>query len=144
MTKEELKQYRKIGREIQLLQEQLAKRKANLRRQGNPFDAVRGSSPTFPYVLHDIPVGGDDSPDLLLPECRTDIMRLQNTIRKRQQERQRLEDYIFSIEDSELRQIFILRYMGQKLSWTEISRKFGSGNSADALRMRHDRFLIGK
>lgn len=144
MTKRELNQYRKIGKEIDLLQEQIGKRKAELRHLGTPFDAVRGSSPTFPYVLHDIPVRGENDLDFILPECRTDIMRLQNTIRKRQQERQRLEDYIFSIEDSELRQIFILRYMGQKLSWTEISQKIGPGNTADAIRKRHDRFLTGK
>ena len=52
----------------------------------------------------------------------------------------KLQDFIYSIDDSLLRQIFELRYVEGK-SWTAIEVALGSYTSADCLRMIHDRYL---
>ena len=52
----------------------------------------------------------------------------------------KLQDLIYSIDDSLLRQIFELRYVEGK-SWTAIEVALGSYTSADCLRMLHDRYL---
>lgn len=60
-------------------------------------------------------------------------------LRKRQDERERLERFIDSIEDSTLRQIFLLRY-AEGCTWRQTAQRMGD-LSEDAARKRHDRFL---
>lgn len=144
MTREELGQYRKISKEIQLLREQLAGQEKELN-QIKAYGVVRGSSPTFPYVLHDIPVeGGERGDKTLRAEYRLTIRHLKQRLRERQRELRRLDNYIASIEDAELRQIFMLRYVFTNCSWLEIARKMGAEHNAEALRKRHDRYLEKK
>lgn len=139
MTREELMQYRKLGAEIKLLQEQVEGQEDELRRS-RKFDAVRGSSPVCPYAVHSIAISGSTDP-ALHTEYRETIAALKRTIRERQQEMCRLERYISGIEDSELRRIFILRYMGASASWVQVAHKMGAGYSADAVRAQHNRYL---
>lgn len=141
MTREELSQYRKISKEIQLLQEQLARQEKELN-QIKACGVVRGSSPAFPYVLHDIPVpGGEICNRTLRSEYRLTLRHLKQRLRERQRELRRLDNYIASIEDAELRQIFMLRYVFTNCSWLQIARKMGPEHNAEALRKRHDRYL---
>ena len=51
----------------------------------------------------------------------------------------RLNRYINSIDDSFIRQILTLRYVN-RLSWNQIAHHIG-GNTADSVRMAHNRFL---
>jgi len=53
--------------------------------------------------------------------------------------RMRIETFIFNIEDSQLRQIFSLRYIDGH-SWQAVARRMG-GITADCARMMHDRYL---
>lgn len=52
----------------------------------------------------------------------------------------RLNRFIVSVEDSQMRQILTLRYIERK-SWQQVANAMGNHNTADNLRMRHDRFL---
>lgn len=52
----------------------------------------------------------------------------------------KLQSFIYSIDDSFLRQIFELRYVQGK-SWQGISAELGGYNSPDYLRILHDRYL---
>lgn len=54
-------------------------------------------------------------------------------------EREILE-YIFSINDSQMRRIMRLRHIELK-SWLQVANAIGGKNTADSVRMAHDRFL---
>ena len=51
-----------------------------------------------------------------------------------------LRRYIASIDDALTRRIFELRYIG-RYSWAQVARKIGGGNTAEAVRKRHNRYL---
>lgn len=54
-------------------------------------------------------------------------------------EREILE-YIFSINDSQMRRIMRLRHIELK-SWLQVANAIGGNNTADSVRMAHDRYL---
>ena len=54
-------------------------------------------------------------------------------------EREILE-YIFSINDSQMRRIMRLRHIELK-SWLQVANVIGGNNTADSVRMAHDRYL---
>ena len=49
-------------------------------------------------------------------------------------------DYIFSINDSQIRRIMRLRHIELK-SWLQVANAIGGNNTADSVRMMHDRYL---
>lgn len=52
----------------------------------------------------------------------------------------RLNRYINSVEDSQMRMILSLRYING-LSWLQVAASVGGGNTADGVRMAVDRHL---
>lgn len=48
--------------------------------------------------------------------------------------------YIADIDDALTRRIFELRYIG-RYSWMQVARRLGGGNTAEAVRKRHNRYL---
>ena len=48
--------------------------------------------------------------------------------------------YIATVPDSLMRQILTLRYVNG-MSWVQVAMSIGGGNTADSVRMAHDRFL---
>lgn len=55
----------------------------------------------------------------------------------------RLMRYISTIDDSYIRQIMELRHI-DLYSWVKVARVIGGSNTADSVRMAHDRFLRKK
>lgn len=55
----------------------------------------------------------------------------------------RLHRYIDSVEDSQMRMILTLRYVNG-LNWQQVAYNIGGGNTADSVRMAHNRFLKEK
>ena len=49
-------------------------------------------------------------------------------------------EYIFSINDSQIRRIMRLRHIELK-SWLQVANTIGGNNTADSVRKMHDRFL---
>ena len=49
-------------------------------------------------------------------------------------------DYIRSIEDSEMRQIFMLRYI-ENLIWQQVVMKMGRAGDGSTERKEHNRYL---
>ena len=51
-----------------------------------------------------------------------------------------LRNYIANIDDALTRRIFELRYV-DRCSWDQVARKVGGGNTAEAVRKRHNRYI---
>ena len=51
-----------------------------------------------------------------------------------------LRGYIARIDDALTRRIFELRYI-DGLSWAQVAKRVGGGNSVEGVRQRHNRYL---
>ena len=133
MTRQELKQVRYLKREIKLLQEQIAAVESEI-----VTDKVTGSDPEHPWTERSFIIRG-------LPGERNEkLLRLRDRLERRMNDLQDLRAEIFgwveSIDDSLLRQVIILRHVNG-LSWRQVAREVGGGNTADGVRKMHDRYF---
>ncbi len=128
MGVEELKQYRSLRQEIEEFREKI--------RQYEQCDTVRGSDPFFPYLNHTMKVAGRRW-------TARELSRLEELVQKCGQQYELISAYIDSIEDSETRRIFRLRYLEGDTAptWVSIAMKIGGNNTPDGVRKVHDRFL---
>lgn len=134
MDKERLKRYRKLMSEVDLLKRQLEKTEPEY-----VEDSVNGSSPYFPYTQHKVHIEGYD-----LDTYKRKVARLNKRIVRKMnelvEEKDSLIEFIYNIEDSETRQIFIYKYI-DGLYWHEIAAKMNY--SKTAIRDKH-RYYINK
>lgn len=130
MTKKELSQCYYLRKEIRSDEERLARLQAEAKYPPSP-------------KLSDEPPGPPTN------EGRTErlaleIVDLEAIIAakhiQRIHELAKLERYISEIDDSLTRQVFSYRHV-DGMRWTEIARALGGGNTADSVRMLHDRYL---
>ncbi|MDC4239652.1 hypothetical protein NE398_05685 [Clostridium tertium] len=134
MTKEKLKRYRKLLSELELLKRQLEKIEPEFVR-----DSVNGSDSEFPYTNHKVHMEGYDLDSYKRKVARLN-RRIVNKMNELVEEKDCLIEFIYNIEDSETRQIFIYRYL-DGLTWKEIGEKMYFGTST--IRMKHDNFVKG-
>lgn len=138
MNKKELSQLRYLNREIELLKEQIEKAEQDVE-ANMAADTVAGSNPVWPYQLRSFRVEG-----IAVPEYERRVERLKRKLQRRLEEvmekREEIEEYIDSIDDSQIRMILTLRYVNG-LSWQQVAEHIGGGNTADSVRMMHNRFL---
>lgn len=134
MTEKELSQYRAIKCEI----DDLGVRIKRLEEKGVQMisDRVRGSSKHFPYIEKYFYITGVDIEE---DEKRKRLIRdLQMKRNRKLDELLELEsqihDYIYMIPDSEIRQIFIFRYL-DGLSQEEIGFKLHMDRSGISKRI---------
>lgn len=118
-------QLKHLGREIQLLKERIRKIKNR-----TVVDVVVGSDVDHPYIAHNITISGID-------ELERKLTRRLNQLIKSQG---RMLDFISSIDDSEMRQILMLRYV-EGLTWQQVARKMGRAGDGSTERKKHNRFL---
>lgn len=134
MDKERLKRYRKLMSEVDLLKRQLEKTEPEY-----VEDSVKGSSFYFPYTEHKVHIEGYD-----LDSYKRKVARLNKRIVRKMnelvEEKDSLIEFIYNIEDSETRQIFIYKYI-DGLYWHEIAAKMNY--SKTAIRDKH-RYYINK
>ena len=104
ITKQELRQYSHLTREIDLLSEKLAKLDPYSIEHEELFEILENS------------------------KLRATALLLKT------------EKFIYSIDDSHLRQVFRLKYV-KGLTWEQVSAQLGGYASADCLRIMHDRYL---
>lgn len=140
MTKKELMQLRYLNKEIELLKQQIDKLEHEMETVV-VSDTVIGSNPEFPYQKRTFKIEG-----VGIGYYEKQLKRLRNKLRRRMEElmetRGELEEYIATIPDSLIRQILTLRYING-LSWQQVAAHIGGGNTADSVRMMHNRFLKG-
>lgn len=132
MTKEKLKRYRRLLSELELLKRQLEKIEPEF-----VMDSVNGSDAEFPYTQHKMHIEGYD-----LESYRKRVARLNRRIIAKMnelvEEKDSLIEFIYSIENTEIRQIFIYRYI-DGLTWKEIGCKMNYGTST--IRLKHNNFI---
>ena len=127
MTVEQLKQYRSICAEIE---EKTIELNGSISR-----DIVKGSDDEFPYIQHSVEISGIADDEHLLHKI--------SQLKKKKTE---IEEFVDSIDDSFTRRIFEYRYIKGKVmpSWQSVAFKVGGGNTADSVRMIHNRFFYKK
>lgn len=128
MTKKDLSQLYWLNREIAEEKRKLAELEV----------AAVGSTAKITGLPH-VSGAHDKVGDLaiLIVEQR-DLIDLK--IRQSVIEHNRLNRYIASVDDAQMRIILSLRYVNG-LSWQQVASHIGGGNTADAVRKSHDRFL---
>lgn len=132
MNKEKLQRYRRLLSEVELLKRQLEKTEPEY-----VEDSVKGSSAHFPYTQHKVHIEGYDLENYKRKVARLN-RRIVNKMNELVEEKDSLIEFIYNIEDSELRQIFIYKYM-DGLVWKEIAIKMNY--SETSIRNKH-RYLI--
>lgn len=128
MTLQELNNLRKYPIEIKQLQERIFQ----LQRQ----------TESATQMLNDMPSkkgNGDRIADIIVSYV-DEQNKLQRLIAKRQLEELNAMSYISDIYDSQLRSIFLMRFL-KGYSWTKIANEIGGGNTADSVRMQVTRYL---
>lgn len=131
MTKKELSQLYYLNREI----EQLQKRVMELE--------TLASSCTVQITGMPSNNGFTDKLGKYVSEI-ADLKSLLNlNLKKCFYELNRLNRYIQSIDDSEMRMILSLRYING-LSWQQVAASISIYATADSVRMQHNRFLKNK
>ena len=132
MNKEELSKLIKIKDEIEQI-----KRELNNSDIDYVTDAVKGSSPCFPYVEHSILISGYDD-----KTYNNKIKRIQNRLNRKLielvEEKDKLTEYIYEQEDSEIRQILTYKYVNG-LIWEKIGAKMNY--APHTVRKKHNKFL---
>ena len=132
MDRERLKKYRRLMSEVDLLKRQLEKTEPEY-----VEDSVNGSSPYFPYTQHKMHIEGYDLESYKRKVARLN-KRIVNKMNELVEEKDSLIEFIYNIEDSEIRQIFIYKYIDGML-WREIAKKMNY--SETAIRNKHRYYI---
>lgn len=137
MDKEQLKQIKYLKNEIKMLKNQITELDYT-----STTDTVTGSDASFPYTFHSIKIRGIDYQGYI-----NKLNRYQRRLERRVEELidllEETTDYIDNIDDSQIRQIITLRYVNG-LEWGQVAAKMGGNNTADGVRMIHNRYLERK
>lgn len=137
MTRKELSVLKKINGEIEQIKKELNSVDPT---QMPVSDTVLGSSPYFPYTEHPIGIAGFDN-----TQYERTVKRIQNRLNRKLQElmdeKDRITEYIYSLDDSDLRQILMYKYVNG-LTWEEIGECMGY--AAITVRYKHNKFIHGK
>ncbi len=136
MTRQKLRQIRHLKKEIELLQDQIASLEGEI-----VTDKVRGSDPDHPWTEQSFYITGFDQEKYARKMARIK-RRLQRRVDDLMDLRAEILAFVEGIDDSLLRQIIVLRHVNG-LSWRQVAREVGGGNTADGVRMLHDRYFEG-
>lgn len=119
-----------LRKEIEILQEQIRKAATVI-----VTDTVVGSDPQFPYSERTFVISG-------MNDRR--IRRLKRQLEHKLEElitaREEMLEYISTVEDSEMRQILMLRYI-DGLTWPQVARRMGRQGDGSTERKKHNRYL---
>lgn len=133
MTKKTLKQYLYIKKEIK----DLERRIKNLEKRSNIVSDTVLSSEGFPYTQHAVGISGVNEKKYTLLE-RYNI-RLKVFKAKLEKMRDEVEEFIQTVDDSELRQILRYRYH-DNYGWVKIMHLMDYESESKA-KMKVERFL---
>ena len=138
MTRERLDQYIALKREVRLLELELQSLQS--RSSEIVTDVVTGSDASFPYNKRKFSISGVCVRDFDHLARRRQMLDARR--RRAQQEAGEIDAFIDSLEDSQMRQILLLKYL-RGLSWRQVAMGIGGNNTEDGVRKRAERFLKG-
>lgn len=128
MTLRELSQYYYLTKEIKGLEADIER----LALKAQPGAQVLTGLPRAPGVTDRV---------AHYAAAMTDIQRsIESRLERSLTERAKLEAYISGIDDSFMRQIISLRFV-EGLSWSQVARRVGGGNTAHSVSMACYRYL---
>lgn len=141
MTLQELNNLRYIDREIQMLKEHIEELRTKAERT-TPSVTTYVNQNKETCVLPNMggAGGGHDRTADMVMAILEEEKQIESLLAKRQAEKQRLMQYISTVPDSLTRQIFILRFI-DALTWGQVAKKIGGGNTADSVRMQAMRYI---
>lgn len=132
MTIEELSKVKAIQSEIEIIKKQISTTDARF-----TSDKVKGSSSSFPYCERNFKVSGYDY-DSYYAKLKRLEKRLARKLDELMDERDKVLDYIDTVQDSTMRQILMLKYING-LTWDQIGREIGY--SRVGVRKKHAKFF---
>lgn len=124
----ELNNLRYIDKEIKLLQERIEELETEAARMTPILTGLPGKG------------SGGDRIGAVVEQIIEEKEKLEAALQNRQEERRKAMRFINSIDDSQLRTIFILRFVCGK-SWNEVADYIGGGNTEQSVWMRVFRYL---
>ena len=124
----ELNNLRYIEKEIKLLQERIEELETEAARVTPILTGLPGKG------------SGGDRIGAVVEQIIEEKEKLEAALQQRQEERRKAMRFINSIADSQLRTIFILRFVAGK-SWNEVADYIGGGNTESSVRMKVFRYL---
>ena len=124
----ELNNLRYIEKEIKLLQERIEELETEAARVTPILTGLPGKG------------SGGDRIGAVVEQLIEEKEKLEAALQHRQEERRKAMRFINSIADSQLRTIFILRFVAGK-SWNEVADYIGGGNTESSVRMKVFRYL---
>lgn len=128
MNINELNNLRYIDKEIKLLQERIEKLETEAARVTPILTGLPGKG------------SGGDRIGAVVEQIIEEKEKLEAALQQRQEERRKAMRFINSIADSQLRTIFILRFVAGK-SWNEVADYIGGGNTEKSVWVRAYRYL---
>ena len=124
----ELNNLRYIDKEIKLLQERIEELETEAARVTPILTGLPGKG------------SGGDRIGAVVEQIIEEKEKPEAALQQRQEERRKAMRFINSIADSQLRTIFILRFVAGK-SWNEVADYIGGGNTEQSVCMRVFRYL---
>lgn len=128
MNINELNNLRYIDKEIKLLQERIEELETEAARVTPILTGLPGKG------------SGGDRIGAVVEQLVEEKEKLEAALRHRQEERRKAMRFINSITDSQLRTIFVLRFVCGK-SWNEVADYIGGGNTEKSVWVRAYRYL---
>lgn len=128
MNINELNNLRYIEKEIKLLQERIEELETEAARVTPILTGLPGKG------------SGSDRIGAVVEQLIEEKEKLEAALQHRQEERRKAMRFINSIADSQLRTVFILRFVAGK-SWNEVADYIGGGNTESSVRMKVFRYL---
>ncbi len=146
MTLKELNNLRYIDGEIRMIEERIAELYTQAERATPNVttyihtDPKTGKKETCVLPLSGGAGTGHSRIESAVEAIEKEKQLLESIRAKRQQEKQKLLEFIKTIPDSQTRQIFTYRFV-DTLTWGQVARNIGGGNTSDSVRMQVMRFL---
>ena len=128
MNINELNNLRYIDKEIKLLQERIEELETEAARMTPILTGLPGKG------------SGGDRIGAVVEQLVEEKEKLEAALQQRQEERRKAMRFINSIDDSQLRTIFVLRFVAGK-SWNEVADYIGGGNTEKSVWVRAYRYL---
>lgn len=141
VNKDVLKQYIDLKEEIKEVQSRIQKTEKQIERikkEGAVVDKVKGGSGGIQsYRIEGFPIPEYSRKKTLLYTRKAILTELELEIAETLNS---VEEFVSGIKDSHIRRIVTLRVV-EGLSWNDVAKKIGGGNTEGSVKMAYQRFM---